>query len=191
MVLGQDQLLPLIKEELVPQGYTKDAMARNANLEPLNVTGMAALLIIHVNAEKTEDYKNDHHNDIIAVAVEDIPQQPPYAPLIINVTDNNNDNDLPNNDNNKGSSNDDLLDGDNKDALGDPATVSDADKDKPQEDSNQGVQRLQRKGRGATKKYVDYNLLMAAKRERRGGPRWALIHNGWVLFWQTTYATQR
>jgi hypothetical protein len=42
VVLEQDQPLPLIEEELVPQGRAKDATARNANLRPFDVTGVAA-----------------------------------------------------------------------------------------------------------------------------------------------------
>jgi hypothetical protein len=42
VVLGQDQPLPSIEEELVLQGHAKDAVACNANLEPLDVAGVAA-----------------------------------------------------------------------------------------------------------------------------------------------------
>ena len=49
-------------------------------------------------------------------------------------------------------------------------------------DGDQGAQRLQRRGKGTTKKYADYSLLMAARRARREGQRWALICNGCVFF---------
>ena len=39
VVLGRDQPLPSIEEELVPQGQAEDAAARNANLQPFDVTG--------------------------------------------------------------------------------------------------------------------------------------------------------
>jgi hypothetical protein len=42
VVLWQDQLLPSIKEELIPQGRAEDDTAQNANLEPFDVTGAAA-----------------------------------------------------------------------------------------------------------------------------------------------------
>jgi hypothetical protein len=46
----------------------------------------------------------------------------------------------------------------------------------------QGMRRSQRKGRGVTKRYADYGLLMAAKWEARGGPRRTLIRDGCVFF---------
>jgi len=45
--------------------------------------------IIHANADKLDDYKIDDNDSIIAVG--DIPQQPPHAPLVVNNTDDNND----------------------------------------------------------------------------------------------------
>ena len=75
VVLGQDQPLPLIEEELVPQGRAKDAAACNANLQPFNVAGVVAALIIHANADKLDNYKNDNNDGIIAVG--DIPPTTP------------------------------------------------------------------------------------------------------------------
>jgi hypothetical protein len=79
VVLGQDQSLPSIEEELVPQGQAKDAVARNANLQLFDVAGVVAAPIVHANADKLNDYKIDDNDGIIAVG--DIPQQPPHAPL--------------------------------------------------------------------------------------------------------------
>jgi hypothetical protein len=36
VVLGQDQPLPSIEEELVPQGQAENAAARNANIRPFD-----------------------------------------------------------------------------------------------------------------------------------------------------------
>jgi hypothetical protein len=41
---------------------------------------------------------------------------------------------------------------------------------------------LQRRGKGITKKYTDYSLLLAARQTRRGGPHRALICKGCVFF---------
>ena len=41
---------------------------------------------------------------------------------------------------------------------------------------------MRRRGKGTSKKYVDYSLLMAARQARRGGQRWALIQDGCVYF---------
>jgi hypothetical protein len=71
VVLGQDQPLPLIEEELVPQGQAKDAAARNANLQPFNVAGVVAAPIVHCNADKLNNYEVDDDDGIIAVG--DIP----------------------------------------------------------------------------------------------------------------------
>ncbi len=54
--------------------------------------------------------------------------------------------------------------------------------DGSESDSHQGVQRSCRRGKGTSKKYADYSLLMAARRARRGGQRWALIRDGCVFF---------
>jgi hypothetical protein len=86
VVLGWDQALPSIKEELVCQGRVKDAADHNANLKRFNIAGAAAASsIVHVDADKLNDYKIDDDNGIIAMG--DIPQQPPHVPLIVNNTD--------------------------------------------------------------------------------------------------------
>jgi len=91
VVLGRDQPLPSIKEELVPQGQAEDAVACNANLQPFDVAGVVAALIVHTNADKLDNYEIDNDDGIIAV--EDIPQQPPHAPLILIVNDTDDDDD--------------------------------------------------------------------------------------------------
>jgi hypothetical protein len=57
VVLGRDQPLPSIEEELVLQGQAEDAAARNANLQPFDITGVGAASIVHANADKIDDYK--------------------------------------------------------------------------------------------------------------------------------------
>jgi hypothetical protein len=42
VALGQDQPLPSIKVELVPQGRAEDAAAHNANIQPLDIAGVWA-----------------------------------------------------------------------------------------------------------------------------------------------------
>ncbi len=41
---------------------------------------------------------------------------------------------------------------------------------------------MRRRGKGTSKKYADYSLLMAARQARRGGQRRALIRDGCVFF---------
>ncbi len=154
MVLGQDQPLPLIEEELVPQSHAEDAMACNANLRLFDVAGAAAVPIVHTNVDEFVNYEIDNDDGIIAIG--DIPQQPPHVPLVVNDTDDNvaagsdDDND------------DDSLEEDVNNKL---AAATDAPEgNKP--DSDQGVRRLQRRGKGITKKYADYSLLMAARQAR-------------------------
>ena len=89
VVLGQDQPLPSIEVELVPQGQAEDAAARNANIQPFDIAGVMAAPIIHANADELNDYEIDNDDSIIAVG--DIPQQPPHAPLVVNDADNDND----------------------------------------------------------------------------------------------------
>ena len=160
VVHGPDQPLPLIEEELVPQGRAKDAVAHNSNLQPFEVAGVAAAPIVHANVDKLDDYKSDDNNGIIAKG--DIPQLPPHAPLVVNNTDNDDtagsDND--DNDNN----NDDSSDkgDDNK-----PTATSEAEDN--ESGSNQGVHRSRCRDKGVMQKCANYSLLMAARREKRGG----------------------
>ena len=179
VVLGGDQPLPSIEEELIPQGRAKDAAAHNANLQLVDVARVAAAPIVHTKADKLNDRKIDVNNGLIAVG--DIPQQPPHAPLVVN--DTNDDEDT------VGSGDDD--DEDNEDEDNDNSSDKDDD-DMPaaatdvlegnESDGDQGVQRLQCRGKGTTKKYADYSLLMAARQARREGQRWALIHDGCFFF---------
>jgi hypothetical protein len=171
VVLGRDQPLPLIKEELVPQGHAEDAAARNANLRPFHVAGVAAAPILHTNADEFVNYEIDNDNGIIAVG--DVPQQPPPVPLVVNDTDD---------DITAGSDDDDDdNDSSDEDIDNEPAAATDAPEGN-NPDGDQGVQRSQRRGKGITKKYANYSLLMAARRARRGGQRRALIRNGCVFF---------
>ena len=140
VVLGRDQPLPLIEEELVPQGRAEDAAARNANLQPFNVAGVEAVPIVHANADKLDDYEVDDDDGIIAVG--DIPQQPPRAPLAVNDTDDDDDTV------GSGDDNDDSLDEDNED---DDDSSDEDDDNEPAEatdgpegnesDGDQGVRR--------------------------------------------------
>ncbi len=120
----------------------------------------------------------------------DIPQQPPRAPLIVNNTDDNDiagsddknkdaeshNNDGSNDDNNDGNS----LGKDNDNKTADLAAATNVDNNKS--GSNQGMRRSQRRGKGVTKKYANYSLLMAARQVKRGGLRWAHIRYGCIFF---------
>ena len=166
VALRQDQPLPSIEEELIPQGWAKDAAAHNANLQPFDVSGVAAAMpIVHANADKLNDYKINGNDGIIAMA--DIPQQPLHAPIVVNNTDDNNivgSDD--NNNNDTESNNEDGSDDNNKaesgnDELANLAAATDLDGD--ESDSNQGVQILQCRGKGIAKKYAAYSLMMAVR----------------------------
>ena len=140
-------------------------MARNANLQPFNVAGVAAGPIIHVNADKLDDYENDDDDSIIAVG--DIPQQPPHSPLVVSNTDNND---------TAGSGDNDDVDVDEDEDYDDSSDEDDDDKltatSKAEDNelgSNQGVCRSRRNGKGVAQKYANYSLLMAARQEKRGG----------------------
>jgi hypothetical protein len=129
-------------------------------------------------------YKNDDNNNGI-IAVDNIPQQPHNAPLVVNntndkdkgsngkPTDKPNDNNDHDNDDGKESI-DDSLEGGDEDV---PANKHDLDKD-----GNHGVQSLRCKGRSVTKNYANYGLLMAARQNSRGGPCQTLIHDGCIFF---------
>jgi hypothetical protein len=187
VVLGRDQPLPSIKEELVPQGRAEDAAACSAKIQPFNVAGVVAASIVHANADEIDNYDIDDDDSIIAVEV--IPQQPPHAPLIVNDTEddnNNNDDDDAtgsgdDNDNVDVKEDEDYNDSLDKDDNNEPATEIDAQEGN-ESDGDQGVQRLRRRGKGTSTKYADYSLLMASRQARRGGQRRALICNGCVFF---------
>ena len=79
---------------------------------------MVAASIIHTNTDKLEDYEIYDNNGIIAIG--DIPQQPPHAPLVVNDTDD---------DNNTAGSGDDDEDDDDKDFDGDEDNDNSSDQD--------------------------------------------------------------
>ena len=114
------------------------------------------------NVEELDNYESDNNEGIIAVV--EIPQQPPHAPLVINDTNNDNvgrdkdANDTESNDN-KSNNKDDAES--NNDKPSDLAATTDLDGNEPGKD--QGVQRLWHRGKGITKKYANYSLLMAAR----------------------------
>jgi hypothetical protein len=180
VALGQDQPLPSIEEELVPQGQAKDAAACNANLRPFDIAGVAALSIVHANADEFVNYEIDDVNSIIAVG--NIPPQPLHVPLIIKEIEDDGDV-TGSGDNNNEDDDDDEDDSDpsDEDKDNEPAAVTDA-LEGNKSDGNQGVRRLRHRGKGTTKKYANYSLLMAARRARRGGQHRAIIRDGCVLF---------
>ena len=138
VALGLDQPLPLIEEELVSQGRAKDAAARNANLQPLDVTGVgAALPFVCASMDELDNYKSDDNDNIIAVA--DIPQQPPHAPFVLNNTNDDNnvgsDDDSNNTESDEKESNNDNNAESNDNKLSDLAAATDFDGNEP--DKNQ------------------------------------------------------
>jgi hypothetical protein len=144
---------------------------------------VVAAPIVHTNADDLDDYEIDDNDGIIAIG--DIPQQPPHAPLVVNDTDD---------DDNTAGSGDDDNDDEDVDGDEDDNNVSDKENkddeleavtdalDGSKSDSIQGVQRSRRRGKGTSKKYADYSLLMATRRARRGGQRRALIWDGCIFF---------
>ena len=84
--------------------------------------------LVHANVDELDAYESDNVDGIIAVA--DIPQQPPHAPLAINDTDDNDvgsdedANDTESNDN-KSDNKDDAESNDDK--LSDSAATTDLD----------------------------------------------------------------
>jgi hypothetical protein len=146
VVLGRDQPLPSIKEELVPQGRAEDAAACNANLQPFDVAGVVAASIVHTNADKLDDYEIDGNNGIIAV--EDIPQQPPHAPLIVNDIDDDDDaaGSGDDNDDVDVDEDDDYDDSSYEDKDDEPAAATNAQEGN-ESDGDQGVRRSRRRGK--------------------------------------------
>jgi hypothetical protein len=69
-----------MEDEIKPQGRAEDAAAQNANLEPINVTGVDTPTIIHANANEIDDAEDDN-DGILSIAT--IPQgQNNLHPLI-------------------------------------------------------------------------------------------------------------
>ena len=127
----------------------------------------AALSIVHANADKLDDYENETDNGIIAVG--ELPPQPSHAPLVVNDTDNNDvtesnnsesNNNKESNDNAESNDNN-LPNGDDRDTPTDLTAAPNADKNKS--NSNQGMWRLQRMGKGTTMKYANYSVMIATR----------------------------
>ncbi len=137
--------------------------------------------LVHANVDKLNAYESDNDDGIIAVA--DIPQHSPHAPLVINDTNNDNvgsDEDADNTESNDDESDDKDNAESNNNKPSDLAATTDLDGNEPGKD--QGVRRLRRRGKGVTKKYANYSLLMAARQAKRGGPCRALICEGCIFF---------
>jgi hypothetical protein len=80
VVLEQDLPIPTIEDKTKPQGCAKVAAARNANLEPFNLTGVVAPMIIHANNNKI-NVINDNNDGILLIAT--IPENNNHDPLIL------------------------------------------------------------------------------------------------------------
>jgi len=134
---------------------------------------VAAALIVHANVDELDDYKNDDDDGIIAVG--DMPQQLPNAPLVVNNTDKDDtarsdDDDNDNNDDDDNNDSDD--DGDDSSDEGDDneqRANSNSKAEDNESGSNQGVRRSRCRGKGVMQKYANYSLLKVARREKRGG----------------------
>jgi hypothetical protein len=179
IILGRDQPLPSIEVDLIPQGQAEDQAARNANIDPYDVAGVEAPPLMHDAHVIGGD---DDDDDIIAVA-DATPHINP-VPLVVDATDDEEGDDVAtandnvDDDNDDNDSDDD--DDDDDDQHGAPQPNIETDDAEP--DGDQGVRRSRRKGRGVTKRYADYGLLMATRREARGGPKRARIREGCVFF---------
>ena len=101
--------------------------------------------IAHANADKPDNYKSDDNDGIIAVG--DIPQEPPHAPLVVSDTDNDDDaagsgddkddDDNDNDDVDVGEDEDDSSDKDDDDELVAATNAREGN----ESDGNQGLQR--------------------------------------------------
>ena len=129
--------------------------------------------------------------------MEDIPQQPPHAPLIVNNTEDNNNND-DNDAAGSGNNDDDDVDvgkdedyddSSDKDDNNVPAAETDVQEGN-ESDGDQGVRRSRRRGKGTSKKYNDHSLLMASMQARRGGQLGPSFATYVFSFHQTISATQ-
>ena len=66
VVLKRDQPIPSMEDKIKPQGRTKDAAVRNANLERINATGVHTPTIIHANVNEI-DNADDDNDDILSI----------------------------------------------------------------------------------------------------------------------------
>jgi hypothetical protein len=138
VALRRDQPLSSIKAELDPQGRAEDAAAHNANIQPLDIAGVwVAPPLVHANMDELDAYKSDDDDGIIAVA--NIPQQPPHAPLVINDTNDDNvvsdeDADYTESNDDKSNNKDDVES--NNDKPSDLAAMTDLDGNEPGEDQS-------------------------------------------------------
>jgi hypothetical protein len=174
VVLERDLPIPTIKDEIKPQGCTKDATAGNANLESFYIAGVDALIIICANNNKINKI-NDDNDGILSIAT--IPVNNNHNPFILpNTSDPDT---LDNKDQNKDEENkDDSIDEDS--SQGDGQEV-----DKPEEGStdnqDQGLRRSKRNNKGMTAKYADHGLMMNA-RGAKGGQSLATICGSLMFF---------
>jgi hypothetical protein len=157
IVLNQDQPYPLIEDKIEPQGHTKDAVARNANIEPFDIARVDALTIVCTNDNKIDEI-NDSNDDIMSVAAI-LPANNPNSLIFPDTLDDNNTNKK-----NDKSSNDDessdnnLLQGGNLGTQGEIGV--DVPEEDPAEGQDQGVHQSRHKNKETTSKYADYTSFM-------------------------------
>ncbi len=82
VILEQDLPIPTIEDKIEPQDQdrAKDAVARNANLEPFDVAGVNAPMIIRANNDDINKISDDN-NCILLIAT--IPANNNHGPLIL------------------------------------------------------------------------------------------------------------
>jgi hypothetical protein len=169
VVLEQDLPILMIEDKIEPQGRAENAAACNANLKPLNVTGVDAPTIICANNDEI-NVINDNNDGILSITT--IPANNNHDPLILpNTSDSDTLKDkyqCKDEENNK-----DNLSGNNLDGQ---------EADKPEEgltdNQDQGVCRSKCNNKGQKQKYADYGLRILNVRQAKGGQSQATIRKG-------------
>jgi hypothetical protein len=183
VVIKRDQPIPSMEDEIEPQGHAEDSEARNANLEPINAAGVDTPTIIHANVNEIAD-ADDDDDGILSIAT--IPQgQNNLHPLILH--DSSDEEQAEGDDDYKNEEDNDDNEDDDDEAMLDHA-ADNADKgvaeaeDQTEEQQESGVRRSRRNNRGTNKKYADYTLMTNTRKRARGGPKWAIIKDGFTFF---------
>ena len=186
VTLDRDIAVATVESDVEPHGRLEDAAAHNAGLELFDIAGVnRAAIIDTLEDELVPDDDGPDDDGIIAVA--DVPPAAgaPAEALLVDNDDEPQDGgdayddvstDNEDTDNDEEEDNDDLDDdddangGDGTREANDAAAIA------------AGLRRSGRANKGRTKRFANYTLLLHARKVARGGPKWAMIRDGVMMF---------
>jgi hypothetical protein len=173
VILDQHQPIPTVEDEVVLQGQAEDEAARNANLDPFNITGMDHTAIIPANIDKIAQIADDLTNADGIIAIADMPNQQTHHNNTIILNEESNEDDAADD---QGNDYDDEISNhkDYEPSDDDGNSPADEGDNNKEEDDTKELGKGQNlccsccKTKGKTSQFDDYNLFLVARQVARG-----------------------